>query len=223
MSIAFARTARAPLAEIPVLEPQLTPKELIARATAMRERLREEQTENDERDGYGEDLFRAFDAADFCRITQPRMFGGYKFGMRTFYKTMVEVSRGHPAVGWCLTLAASHAFIGSRFAHGHGVVPEQRGRHHRPRLRRAPARHLRAACHRREPPGRRGPLGSRGREACRAQRATMLLTPESMLTIYPHTYSRRLRYDGLRDLVPVGGLCAYPFAFAAASQHPARD
>jgi tripartite-type tricarboxylate transporter receptor subunit TctC len=53
--------------------------------------------------------------------------------------------------------------------------------------------------------------------------ATMLMTPESMLTIYPHTYSRTLRYDGLRDLMPVSGLCASAFAFAVSSQHPARD
>ncbi|WP_424136618.1 acyl-CoA dehydrogenase family protein [Roseomonas chloroacetimidivorans] len=111
MSIAVPAALRPTAAEIPVPEPHLTPRELIARATAMRSRLREAQAENDERGGYGEDLFRAFDAAGFYRITQPRRFGGYEFDMRTFYKAMVEISRGHPGVGWCLTLAASHAFV----------------------------------------------------------------------------------------------------------------
>jgi 3-hydroxy-9,10-secoandrosta-1,3,5(10)-triene-9,17-dione monooxygenase len=38
------------------------------------------------------------------------MFGGYEFDLATFYKTMTEIARGQPGVGWCLGLAASHAF-----------------------------------------------------------------------------------------------------------------
>jgi tripartite-type tricarboxylate transporter receptor subunit TctC len=40
---------------------------------------------------------------------------------------------------------------------------------------------------------------------------TLLVTPGSILTIYPHVYDR-LSYQPLRDLVPVANLCAVPIA-----------
>jgi 3-hydroxy-9,10-secoandrosta-1,3,5(10)-triene-9,17-dione monooxygenase len=94
MSLALApRPGPAFAAAIPAPEPGLTPEEVVARAVALRPRLRAEQAENDERGGYSEDLFRAFVEAGFYRLTTPRLFGGYEFGLRTFYKAMVEVSR----------------------------------------------------------------------------------------------------------------------------------
>lgn len=102
-----ARTRRTP---IPQPEPGLTPKEMIARAAAFRDRLRAEQDENDVRGTYSPEMHEEFVKAGFYRCTQPRMFGGYEFDLATFYKTMLEIARGQPAVGWCLGLAASHAF-----------------------------------------------------------------------------------------------------------------
>jgi len=95
----------------PVPEPDLTPAELIARATALQPRLRAEQDEADARGHYSDELHREFRKAGLYRITQPRLFGGYEFDLPTFFKAMVEVSRGHPGAGWCLTLCASHAFL----------------------------------------------------------------------------------------------------------------
>jgi len=95
----------------PVPEPDLTPKELIARAVALRPQLRAEQAEADERGSYSEAMHRQFLEAGFYRAVQPRMFGGYEFDIPTFYKTMLEISRGHPGSGWCLTLCASHPFV----------------------------------------------------------------------------------------------------------------
>lgn len=40
---------------------------------------------------------------------------------------------------------------------------------------------------------------------------TLLVTPGSILTIYPHVYDR-LSYQPLRDLVPVANLCAVPYS-----------
>jgi 3-hydroxy-9,10-secoandrosta-1,3,5(10)-triene-9,17-dione monooxygenase len=95
---------------IAVPEPGLTPAEVVARAVALRPILRAQQDENDARGTYSEELHQAFLQAGFYRITQPRLFGGYEFDLATFYRVMLEISRGHPGVGWCLTLAASHAF-----------------------------------------------------------------------------------------------------------------
>ena len=95
----------------PVPEPDLTPEALIARATALRPLLRAEQEENDARGHYSEALHRKFLEAGLYRTVQPRLFGGYEFDLPTFYRAMLEISRGHPGAGWCLTLCASHPFL----------------------------------------------------------------------------------------------------------------
>ena len=94
-----------------VPEPGLTERDLLERAVSLRPVLRERQAEHEALGTYGEDLHETFTRMGFYRITQPRMFGGYEFPPSVFFRTMVEVSRGDPGVGWCLTLAASHAFL----------------------------------------------------------------------------------------------------------------
>ncbi|MDR3533626.1 MAG: hypothetical protein P4L90_24075 [Rhodopila sp.] len=96
---------------IPVPEPDMTPERLFERAIALRGLLREQQDANDERGAYSPELHAAFLNAGFYRITQPRLFGGYEFGLETYFKVIVEIARGHPAAGWCLCLGASHAWV----------------------------------------------------------------------------------------------------------------
>jgi len=59
-------------------------------------------------------------------------------------------------------------------------------------------------------------------EAMRAEAdgSTILLTPASMITIYPHLYGERLRYSPLRDLAPVSPVVVYPFAMAVGPAAP---
>ena len=92
-------------------EPGLTPDELIGRAKALRGLLRQQQEENDARGAYSPELHEAFYKAGLYRTLQPRLFGGYEFDITTFYRAMLEISIGHPAAGWCLTLCASHPFL----------------------------------------------------------------------------------------------------------------
>jgi 3-hydroxy-9,10-secoandrosta-1,3,5(10)-triene-9,17-dione monooxygenase len=106
----LARVAERP-PPIPLPEPGLTPEMLVQRALALRPTLREEQEANEERGGYSEALHGAFRQAGFYRITTPRLFGGYELPLPVFFRTMMEISRGDPGVGWCLTLAASHGWV----------------------------------------------------------------------------------------------------------------
>jgi 3-hydroxy-9,10-secoandrosta-1,3,5(10)-triene-9,17-dione monooxygenase len=120
----------------PPPEPGLTPEALIARAVGFRERLRAEQDASEARGCHSPELQEEFVKAGFYRALNPKRFGGYEFGYPSFYKAMLEISRGDPGVGWCLTLGATHgAFIASHWpeeaqvelfgADGHIVVPHR--------------------------------------------------------------------------------------------------
>jgi tripartite-type tricarboxylate transporter receptor subunit TctC len=51
--------------------------------------------------------------------------------------------------------------------------------------------------------------------------ATVLLSPASMFTIYPHVF-RRLAYDPVTDVMPVTSVCHYVCAFAVGPMVPAQ-
>jgi 3-hydroxy-9,10-secoandrosta-1,3,5(10)-triene-9,17-dione monooxygenase len=96
-------------------DPDLTPDELVGRAAALRETLRERQ---DECDGLGrlpDSTLQDFREAGFWRVVQPRRFGGYEFDLETFLRTTVELSRGCPSSGWVFGLTATHNLIAGLF------------------------------------------------------------------------------------------------------------
>jgi 3-hydroxy-9,10-secoandrosta-1,3,5(10)-triene-9,17-dione monooxygenase len=92
-------------------EPELTPEKLLARAAQLRPMLAEQQQENDRRGYYSDSIHRELLRGGFYRILQPRRFGGYEFSLETYVRIVMELSRGHPASGWCFTLAASHGYV----------------------------------------------------------------------------------------------------------------
>jgi 3-hydroxy-9,10-secoandrosta-1,3,5(10)-triene-9,17-dione monooxygenase len=101
---------------VPVPEPDLTPDELVGRAAGLREWLREEQDATEERGVHSPELNDAFTKAGFYRCLQPRMFGGYEFDIPTFYRMGLELARGCPSTGWCVTIGTGHALmLGSFF------------------------------------------------------------------------------------------------------------
>ncbi|MGD9958375.1 acyl-CoA dehydrogenase family protein [Nocardioides sp.] len=93
---------------IPQPEPDLQPAELIARARAMREHLREEGQATEDRGTYSPETHQMFRDAGFYRTLLPRRFGGYEFDVTTFLQVVIEIARGCPGTGWCLCLAAGH-------------------------------------------------------------------------------------------------------------------
>lgn len=95
----------------PIAKAVVTPDEVIARAAALREKIRADADDAEQRGYHSESLQADFIAAGFYRILLPRMFGGYEFDLPTFYKAMLEVARGDPGAGWCLTLCASHCLL----------------------------------------------------------------------------------------------------------------
>src|SRR5919202_5054294 len=91
-----------------VPEPALAPDEIVERAAAMRDELRARQAETEERTFFAPETHRAFTDAGFYRILQPRRFGGYEFDVGTYYRVVMELSRGCPSTGWCFCLGGAH-------------------------------------------------------------------------------------------------------------------
>jgi 3-hydroxy-9,10-secoandrosta-1,3,5(10)-triene-9,17-dione monooxygenase len=101
---------------IPVPEPELTPFQIVARARALRERVRAEAAEAEQHGTYSPELHEQFVEAGFHRILQPRRFGGYEFGLDTFYRVIIEISSADAGIGWNLCLGSAHALqVGAFF------------------------------------------------------------------------------------------------------------
>jgi tripartite-type tricarboxylate transporter receptor subunit TctC len=70
--------------------------------------------------------------------------------------------------------------------------------------------------------------GAAGRIAAMALKAappdgnTLMVVPDSQITLYPHTVSKPV-YDTLRDFVPIAHLGSYPIAFAIHPNLAAKD
>lgn len=54
-----------------------------------------------------------------------------------------------------------------------------------------------------------------------ADGSTVMLVPGGNLTLYPHIYAK-LRYDGLRDFVPLATACEFAFGMAVGPEVPAK-
>src|SRR3954449_3170109 len=101
-----------------VPEPQLRPDQMVARAVALRQHLRDDQAKTEARSRYSEDTHALFTDAGFYRMLQPRMFGGYEFEPQTFYRTSIELTGGKVSPGCILCLGSGHALqVGSSFTH----------------------------------------------------------------------------------------------------------
>jgi tripartite-type tricarboxylate transporter receptor subunit TctC len=69
-------------------------------------------------------------------------------------------------------------------------------------------------------PGAGGRLGAQFIKDSAADGSQILLTPASILTIYPHVY-KKLAYDAMADFTPVGSVAKVTFAFSASAAIPA--
>ncbi len=97
-------------------EPDLTPREILARAEALRPKLVERQAETERRTYYPKSTHADFLQAGFYRMLVPRRYGGYEFDLPTFLRVAVELARGCPSSAWCLCLASGHALqLGALF------------------------------------------------------------------------------------------------------------
>lgn len=93
----------------------VSPDGLVARAAALRPRLRALQTEHEAAGGYGREIHEAFREARLYRVLHPRRFGGLEQDLETFVRVGIEIARGDPAVGWAWILCGAHTFHAASF------------------------------------------------------------------------------------------------------------
>ena len=108
-------TTRTRAAAIAAPEPGLTPAEMLRRARELRPVLLADQGRCEAAGRIPDDINDQLIEAGFYRIVQPRRFGGYEFDVPTFYRVMMEVSRGCPETGWVLALTAGHPMLLASF------------------------------------------------------------------------------------------------------------
>lgn len=87
-----------------------TAEELVARARALREPLRELQQEHAKLGTYSPEIHEAFTDAGLYDLLRPKKYGGFETSLETFFRVAIEISRGDPGVGWSWELGASHAY-----------------------------------------------------------------------------------------------------------------
>ncbi|WP_171060902.1 acyl-CoA dehydrogenase family protein [Poseidonocella sp. HB161398] len=94
---------------------EVTPDMLVARAAALRPHLRAEQAATEKRGQCSDETHEMIRAAGLYRTLQPRAYGGYEFSVETFYRVVMELSRGCPSTGWGFCLGASHVLQAAAF------------------------------------------------------------------------------------------------------------
>lgn len=93
----------------PPPEPDLTPEALLARVTQLAPGLTDRQAETERRTFYAPDVHEAFTRAGLYRILVPRRYGGYEFGVDTFFRVAMTLARACPSTGWMYLFGAAHA------------------------------------------------------------------------------------------------------------------
>jgi 3-hydroxy-9,10-secoandrosta-1,3,5(10)-triene-9,17-dione monooxygenase len=101
--------------EIPAPHPDWAPDDLVRRAGELVEVLRQRGERTEAEGRILAESNDEFVEAGFYRVLQPRVFGGYEFGLPTFVKVVMEIARGCPSSGWVLALTSGHAVLLSAF------------------------------------------------------------------------------------------------------------
>ena len=100
-----------------VTDEEVTPKILIARAKAIAPTLVALQGEVEKRTFYSEEVHEQLTEAGFFRILTPKRYGGFEFGIDTFWRVGMELAAGCPSTAWMYSLGSGHALqVGSIFS-----------------------------------------------------------------------------------------------------------
>jgi len=83
---------------------------LEARVAALRDELLADQQEAEIRGRTSPEIYARLAEAGVNKILAPKRFGGYELSIESFFRVMIEISRGDPGVGWMAGLGAGHVY-----------------------------------------------------------------------------------------------------------------
>ncbi len=72
-------------------------------------------------------------------------------------------------------------------------------------------------------PGAAGRIGIEAAKTSPRDGSVILMSPETLMVIYPFVYPKTLRYEPERDFIPVTGLSSFGFAWVVSVDHPAQN
>jgi alkylation response protein AidB-like acyl-CoA dehydrogenase len=90
--------------------------ELIARARAIADLVRERARETEAQRRISEDVIERLRRAELFRLMQPARFGGFEYGFDVFADVVTTIARGCGSTGWVYALGASHQWLAALFA-----------------------------------------------------------------------------------------------------------
>ncbi len=93
----------------------ITPAELVSRATAMIQRLKERAPLTEQTRHLLPETVREFTEAGFFRIVQPKRFGGFELGIDVLEDVVVEIGRGCGSSAWCMAILGGHSWFSALF------------------------------------------------------------------------------------------------------------
>jgi alkylation response protein AidB-like acyl-CoA dehydrogenase len=88
-----------------------SPKELLARASAIGKLARTEAAETERNRRVSAAMIDRMRAADLFRILQPARFGGLEYGYDVFVDVVAAIAEGDGSTGWVYSLGAVHQWL----------------------------------------------------------------------------------------------------------------
>ncbi|MFJ4143613.1 acyl-CoA dehydrogenase family protein [Pseudomonas sp. NPDC089734] len=93
------------------LEFHAQPSSILEIAEGLKDSLRKDQDISDAQGTYSPTLHDFFKEHGFYKLLLPKKYGGLQLDLADYYRIMIAISRGHPSIGWNLTLGAAHSLI----------------------------------------------------------------------------------------------------------------
>ncbi|MFB2581258.1 acyl-CoA dehydrogenase family protein [Herbiconiux sp. P15] len=85
-----------------------TEHEVVGWARSLKELIRSEQDESERLGHYTEGVHERMQELGLNHLLTPRRFGGLEVSLKTWLRTVIEISAADPGVGWCYCLGHSH-------------------------------------------------------------------------------------------------------------------
>ena len=82
--------------------------EILDRARSIKQLIRSQQDEAEQRGHYTPEVHARMLELGLYHLLTPRRYGGLEVSLKTWLRTVIEISSADPGTGWCYCLGHSH-------------------------------------------------------------------------------------------------------------------